>query len=115
MTAFMGFPAEAWEFLDGLAADNTQASICDHSTSNDLRVRRSTRRGKRSGIYAHLRQQHSESVLGHAPVLLNSTVIGELGGIGDPEIYGLTLASSAHELASEGRLQMYLPQSHVVA
>ena len=30
MTVFTGFPAEAWEFLDGLAADNTSGYFNDH-------------------------------------------------------------------------------------
>ena len=30
MTIFTGFPAEAWEFLDGLAADNTRDYFNDH-------------------------------------------------------------------------------------
>ena len=30
MTVFAGFPAEAWDFLDGLAADNTTAYLNLH-------------------------------------------------------------------------------------
>ena len=30
MTLFTGFPAKAWEFLDGLAADNTSGYFNDH-------------------------------------------------------------------------------------
>lgn len=30
MTAFTGFPVEAWDFLDGLATDNTSAYFDDH-------------------------------------------------------------------------------------